>query len=92
MEVPCTKDKCLKYPICLNKTELECSDLADFYGMGTDHDYDSGAEIWDAIQVALPKLLEIQGPLLIKDQLTYRSFNIYKYPDPGYFNPGGVLS
>ena len=89
---PCKESKCILYPICLDKIKLECELLSDFYGMATDQTYDSGADVWNAIQEVLPKLQEIQGPQIINGGLSYRAFNIYKYPDPGYFNPGGRLA
>ena len=89
---PCKANKCIAYPICLSKTEIECQLLADFYGMASDQTYESGADIWNVIQEALPKLQEIHGPRLTKGGLIYRAFNIYKYPDPGYFNPGDKIS
>ena len=85
---PCKENKCILYPICLGKAKVECEILADFYGMASDGTYDSGSEIWGVIQDVLPNLEEIHGPFIVKNGLSFRTFTICKYPDPGYFNPG----
>ena len=87
--IPCEENKCLLLGICKSKTEIEYTILADFYGMATDQTYDTGADVWDAIELVFPRLQEIQGPMVYGKTLQYRKFNIFKYPDPGYFNPGG---
>jgi hypothetical protein len=32
-KIPCIKNKCLMYPLCINKEKIECNDIAKY------HDY-----------------------------------------------------
>jgi len=33
--LPCMKDKCLKYPICKQRREINCNDLSYFFSVDT---------------------------------------------------------
>ena len=91
MNIPCRENKCILLPICKNKFEIECQILADFYGKETGGTYDSRADVWDDIEKTLPKLIEVHGPMVLTKTLAYRSYKIYKYPDPGHLPPGYSL-
>ncbi len=85
--IPCIKNKCILLPICKGKFEIECHELAEYYGKRTDGTYISGSHVWYDIQEVFPKLQEIMGPLKRSKTLVYRTFKIYKHPDPGRFVP-----
>ena len=87
-KIPCIEDKCILYPICISKFEIECGLLASYYGHESNGAYTSGHETWDKIQDGLPNLQEIHGPLINGPHLQYREYTIYKYPDPGMYIPG----
>lgn len=84
MNLPCIQTKCILLPICKGKFEIECTILAAYYGKETGESYISGDKVWVYIETIFPKLLEINGPMIQTKSLRYRSFKIYKYPDPGY--------
>jgi len=82
--LPCLTNKCILLPVCKAKFEIECKVLSDYYGEATDTTYNSyDRETWNEIEKVLPKLLEIHGPVVQTKTLKYRTYIIYKYPDPG---------
>ena len=71
MMIPCIKDKCLKYPICLAKKDIECQDLLDYYEDMHDRlldkdDHDTTQNTWDETCDAMCKqflnLIVVRGP------------------------------
>ena len=82
--LPCTQNKCILLPICKVKFEIECEKLTEYYAEKTDRTYLPGHEVWDIIEKTLPKLLEINGPMIHTKSLSYRAYNIYKNPDDRY--------
>ena len=82
--MPCKENKCILLPICKGKFEIECKQLATYYGYKTDHTYIPGHDIWESIEKILPNLLEIHGPMIQTKSLNYRSFKIYKHSEDRY--------
>jgi len=80
MKLPCIEDKCILLPVCKSKFEIECREIAKYYGLATDGSYNNADRAWDEIEKVLPKLIEINGPMVRGIYLSYRSYNIYKYP------------
>jgi hypothetical protein len=61
--VPCKANKCLLYPVCKNKQEVECEELREYYWnlkRGTLHI--EALEIWAIINKVLPRLQMIGAP------------------------------
>lgn len=89
LTIPCKQNKCILYPICISKFEIECDFLSSYYGKMSNETYDSEDEkAWNEIEKILPKLQEIHGPIVNGKHLQYRAYTIYKYPDPGIYTPG----
>jgi hypothetical protein len=91
MKLPCIEDKCILLPICKSKFEIECMEITKYYAFETDGSYNNADRAWDEIEKVLPKLIKINGPMVRSPCLTYRSYNIHKYPPlaalsvaPGY--------
>jgi len=82
--LPCLTNKCILLPVCKTKLKIECENLTDYYADKTDRTYLSGHEIWDTIEKTLPKLSEIQGPMIHTKSLNYRAYTIYKDPGDRY--------
>lgn len=61
-EIPCIKNKCLLYPACKNKEEVECEEVRQYYWdlrHGTDL---KNYEIWAIINQNLSHLEMIGEP------------------------------
>ncbi|GAF78359.1 unnamed protein product [marine sediment metagenome] len=65
-EVPCIKDKCLKYPICRTRTILACDLLAEYYDKKHDTRTVSVVisvfnddPIWSTIRKVIPRIIWI---------------------------------
>jgi len=76
---PCKEDKCLIYPICLNKTKIECTELERYFIMKTkipkDAWYleDTFIKIWKELGSIFPKVRTFYlSDIQIDSWLTHR--------------------
>lgn len=59
-QLPCIRDKCIAYPACRNREEVDCSILYDYYDMYPNY---RAKNIWFKICKNLPKLRRIRVSL-----------------------------
>lgn len=55
--VPCIKDKCLKYPICISKRAIRCEHLFNYCNYLEANDYHD--IVWKRLNLNLPNLISI---------------------------------
>ncbi len=68
MNLPCIKDKCLKYPVCRYKYSIVCKELEDYLM--------SNEGTWKKVHTIIPNLFTVtskQG-----DEFNYRCSNTNK--------------
>ncbi len=65
MNLPCKKDKCLKYPLCINKISINCELLYDIMIDKYNNLLSTKAKtkLWDSYRNVLPKLLNVKGKM-----------------------------
>ena len=62
-DIPCIKDKCLLYPVCKNKQEVECEEIRLYYwNLKRGKMHIESIEIWAIINEDLPRLQMIGAP------------------------------
>ena len=66
MNIPCKDNKCILYPICINKEEIYCDDLNEYILTVSGYSYDKNKErtplaainikkeLWDSLNEILP--------------------------------------
>ena len=57
--IPCIKNKCILYPTCIDKVEIECSDLEEYFNelyIAYEDFKDTISEIWKTINKTYPNL------------------------------------
>ena len=52
--IPCIKNKCLKYPVCKHKVEVECTALRRYNALQTNKSF------WRSMRKHLPKVVTIE--------------------------------
>lgn len=63
MNLPCIKNKCIVYPICMHKKEINCKDLLHWFRK---EDKRHRQSPWGKIEKVFPKLQYIDDyPILI---------------------------
>ena len=55
-QLPCVTEKCISYPVCLNKEKVVCDTLYDYYGRYPSY---KDKSIWFKINKVLPKLKSV---------------------------------
>ncbi len=53
---PCIKDKCLKYPVCMRKKQISCSDLSEYQKSMRYKSLYTSKGAWKLIKAILPNL------------------------------------
>ena len=66
--IPCIEDKCISYPACINKIEIECPEIETYYNVIRAY-YDRN-EAWNIIRKTL------------KAMRSFRTFNEEPEEDP----------
>jgi len=79
-KIPCISNKCILLPVCKAKSDIECKNLTQYYGDKTNRKFHSGDKVWIDINKILPNLERIQGPLVHRGNLIYRTYMIHKDP------------
>lgn len=64
--IPCIKEKCLKYPICISKKAIRCFLLHKYY-KDISIDGMSGIDAWHHIRKTLPKIGSISDAAEMHD-------------------------
>ena len=70
--IPCKKDKCLLYPSCMNKHNIKCIWMIEYYD-SLRHQY-SRSRSWQLIRIQLPNILS----MVVNDGvLSYNVFDAF---------------
>jgi len=54
--IPCVKEKCILFPVCISKREIECDDLTAWLG-----DRVEDIDVWKHMRQYLKKVHQIAG-------------------------------
>ena len=81
--IPCVEEKCLKYPICKNKSSIKCSLLKRFF-LELMEEYRCDAlrdsKVWERVWEFLPKIIIIENV-----QIPPKSKDIYYSLDRRFY-------
>ena len=74
--LPCKKDDCLLYPLCIDKRETDCIAIVEYH-----NNHPEPKNVWRAILKVLPQLKVINGPFIKSNSgIKVRKFSIQKQP------------
>ena len=67
--IPCIVNKCILYPLCLNKTNISCSTLYDYFNQLVEHGL-WNEDIWNVIHRKLKAMIihSHDEPLIVSNK------------------------